>query len=294
LLWILGVRGVRDYEALPPGKTPTSQSFPYAGTYVLRDGDLYLLFNASDSGINGRGSHGHNDALSIEVSAYGTAFIIDPGSHIYTSNLGGRHLFRSTAYHSTVQVDRQEQNTIDEAMPFIIGNEARPRALNWETNAETDTVVAEHYGYRRLSHPVTHRRTVRFDKRRRFWLIEDELTGEGAHQFSVRFHVAPGIDANVRPDGMVQLYDKINRSRLLIRCQKPDRKEGQPAGVAIEAEPVLESQFSSHDYGQRALSVSVCWKTNTAAPIKMEFALIPVSSEERQDERLATVSEAHA
>src|SRR5437764_3258390 len=139
LLWILGERGVSDYEGLVPGEAPASQAFPHAGTYILRQDDLYLLFNASDSGINGRGSHGHNDALSIEVSVYGTAFIVDPGSYIYTSNLRERHLFRSTAYHSTVQVEGLEQNTIDEAIPFIIGKEARPRVLSWETNAEADT-----------------------------------------------------------------------------------------------------------------------------------------------------------
>jgi len=224
LLWVLGERGVSDYEGLVPGEAPASRAFPHAGTYILRQDDLYLLFNASDSGINGRGSHGHNDALSIEVSANGTAFIIDPGSYIYTSNLRERHLFRSAAYHSTVQVDGQEQNTIDEAMPFIIGNEARPRVLSWETNADADTVVAEHYGYRRLLQPVTHRRTARFDKRKRFWLIEDELTGEGTHEFTFRFHVAPGVDTNLRRDGMVELYDKISSARLLILCQKPDRK----------------------------------------------------------------------
>ena len=83
----------------------TSQAFPQAGTYIMRDGDLYLCFNASGAGINGRGSHGHNDALSIEVSAGGRAFIVDPGTYVYSADLQKRHEFRSTAYHSTVQID---------------------------------------------------------------------------------------------------------------------------------------------------------------------------------------------
>ncbi|HBB96423.1 MAG TPA: hypothetical protein DC054_13635 [Blastocatellia bacterium] len=286
LLWILGEDGVRDYEALTLSAEPASQSFPDAGTYVLRDDDLYLLFSASESGIKGRGSHGHNDALSIEVSACDTAFIVDPGSYIYTSNLPERHLFRSTAYHSTVQVDGQEQNTTDEAMPFIIGNEARPRVLSWETSAEADTIVAEHYGYGRLSPPVTHRRTVRFDKGRRFWIIEDELTGAGIHEFSFRFHVAPGVEAKVRPDGTVELYDKISGARLLVSCQP--REDGQPSSI----EPILESQFSSHDYGQKEPSVSACWTTTASTPIGIEFRLIPISSEDNEEERRATVSEA--
>ncbi|HEX3086006.1 MAG TPA: alginate lyase family protein, partial [Pyrinomonadaceae bacterium] len=154
LLWILGEQGVRDYRSLPDGSLPESQSFPDAGIYLLRQDDLYLLFNASDAGVNGRGSHGHNDALSIEVSAAGVPFIVDPGTYLYTANLHERHLFRSTAYHSTVQVDGQEQNTTEQSIPFIIGNEAQPRVLAWESNAETDFIVAEHYGYQRLNPPV--------------------------------------------------------------------------------------------------------------------------------------------
>ncbi len=87
VLWILGEQGVRDYESLSVAPPAESQAFPDAGIYILRDDDLYLLFNASGCGLNGRGSHGHNDALSIEVSACGTAFIVDPGSYVYTADL---------------------------------------------------------------------------------------------------------------------------------------------------------------------------------------------------------------
>ncbi|HEX3142860.1 MAG TPA: heparinase II/III family protein, partial [Pyrinomonadaceae bacterium] len=216
LLWILGEQGVRDYSSLPDGSLPESQAFPEAGIYLLRHKELYLLFNASDVGVNGRGSHGHNDALSIEVSACGVPFIVDPGTYLYTADLDERHRFRSTAYHSTVQVGDAEQNSIDKAMPFISGNEARPRVVTWESNAERDLIVAEHYGYQRLTPPVLHRRSVTFDKRRRFWLIEDELTGEGAHEFSFRFHFAPGLETEVRPDGIVLACDKIQGASLLI------------------------------------------------------------------------------
>src|ERR1041385_1623154 len=158
----------------------------------MRDGDLYLCFNASDAGLNGRGSHGHNDALSIEVSAGGRAFIVDPGTYVYTGDLQKRHEFRSTAYHSTVQIDGLEQNTTDLHTPFVIGNEARPRVLEWQTSDDFDKVVAEHYGY-----PVIHRRTVTFDKRGRFWLIDDEFFGEGEHVYEARFHFAPGLEVTI-------------------------------------------------------------------------------------------------
>jgi len=217
-----------------------SQAFPDAGTYIMRDGDLYLCFNASGVGINGRGSHGHNDVLSIEVSANGRAIIVDPGTYVYSADLLKRHEFRSTAYHSTVQIDGLEQNTICVDTPFVIGNEAKPRVLEWKTSDDFDKVVAEHYGY-----PVIHRRTVTFDKRERFWLIDDEFFGDGEHVYEARFHFAPGLDVSVNGSA-VEVRD--GDSRLTITALNSD------------VQPVLENTSVSIDYGQMRDSVSACWK----------------------------------
>ena len=282
VVWTLGEPGVTDYDRLRPSSAPASSDFPNAAIYVLREDDRYLLFRASDSGMNGRGSHGHNDALSIEVSACGVPFIIDPGSYVYTANLHERHLFRSTAYHSTVQVDDEEQNSIDEAVPFVIGNETKPQVLQCEMGSEVEVVVAEHEGYRRLTSPVTHRRTVRFDKANRYWSLEDELMGEGKHQVAVRFHVAPGLETKVKSAEVVGLRDRAKGAQLLIMCQKPDRERG-PASLP---QPEIETQFSSIDYGAKEESVSVCWKMNFALPSASRFLLIPIRASEDESERL--------
>jgi len=271
---------------LPESRPPRSRAFPDAGIYIFGKDDLYLLVNASDSGVNGRGSHGHNDALSIEVSACGTAFIVDPGSFVYTADLSERHLFRSTAYHSTVQVDGAEQNSIEAAAPFVIGNEARPQVINWEPGETADLVVAEHYGYQRLAQPVTHRRTVRFNKTDRYWLVEDQLTGEGTHECAFRFHLAPGLETRIRSDGIVEVCDKINGARLLIVYQKPDHQRGQ--SIANDLETTLEPRFSSNDYGAKEPSTSACWSVRTALPYSAHFAIIPVCAKEDERERLGS------
>ncbi|HSQ23184.1 MAG TPA: alginate lyase family protein [Pyrinomonadaceae bacterium] len=285
LLWLLGERGMRDYDALPASEASSSCAFADAGVYLLRDADLYLHFNAGGIGVNGRGSHGHNDALSIEVSACGTAFIVDPGSYLYTADLHERHLFRSTAYHSTVQVDGAEQNTIDQSVPFVIGNEARPHVMTWESNADADTAVGEHGGYQRLASPITHRRTIRFDKRKRFWLVHDQLPGEGTHEFSFRFHVAPSLHTKVRPDGIVEVCDKMSGARLLIVRQQPERT------TELEMEAALEPRYSSRDYGEKEPSVSVCWSVRSPAPLRMGFVLIPIRPGEDENARMKVVSE---
>jgi hypothetical protein len=273
LLWVLGQQGLSDYAALPAGEAAESEAFPDAGTYVMRRDDLYLLFNASGAGVNGRGSHGHNDALGIDVSACGSAFIVDPGSYIYTGDLKERQRFRSTAYHSTVEVDEVEQNTTHESAPFVIGDEAHPAVISWESGPERDVVIAEHAGYQRLPQPVIHRRTVRFEKRRRFWVVDDELSGAGTHDLAFRFHFAPELEASIRPDGTIGVCDKMNGARLLIVAN------------GLAAEPALESRFSSRDYGSKEASVSVCWAVRSALPVTAQFMLVPVGADEDERER---------
>ena len=279
LLWLLGGEGVRAFDALPAaGADQKSQAFADAGTYVLRDADLYLLFNASGSGLMGRGSHGHNDSLGLEVSACGTSFIVDPGTYVYSADLRERHLFRSTAYHSTVQVDDAEQNTTEVGLPFVIGDEAHPRALRWETGPERDLVAAEHDGYKRLAQPVAHRRTVLFEKRERLWVVEDELAGAGAHVFRFRFHFADGLETGVRADGIAVACDKMTGARLFV--------------VALDTvgpAPELEPRSVSRDYGAKAASRAACWTVAADAPRAFRWALVPACAGEDEGERLSLV-----
>lgn len=263
LTWVFGESGLAAFESLlPSNEFAGSRSFPDAGTYILRDGDLYLCFNASGAGLNGRGSHGHNDALSIEVSACGRAFIVDPGTYVYTGSLAARHRFRSTAYHSTAQIDDQEQNTTDLQSPFVIGNEARPHVLLWETGPDFDRVSAEHYGYARLASPVTHRRSVVFDKRRRLWLVDDEFFGDGEHNFAIRFHFDSGLEVECR-DILVVARDLKSGASLQIRP------------VSVESKPEVENQATSRHYGEMRDSVSVCW-TVSGVIKKFSWEIVPV------------------
>lgn len=272
VLWFLGRRGVEAYEKLA-ATTIASQAFPDAGTYILRDADLYLLLNTSSAGVNGRGSHGHNDALSIEVSAGGAAFLVDPGTYLYSADWDERGRFRSTAYHSTVCVDKTEQNTTDRNMPFIIGDEASPRVISYEFMPERDVVIAEHAGYGRLPEPVVHRREVTFDKTERYWLVIDTLAGSGRHQFDFYFHFGPDLRIEIENTSLIRAVDESTGTQLLI--------------VALDAmnAPTLETQFSSRDYGTKFSSVAARWTATTDAPFTQRFAILPVLANEDETAR---------
>ena len=279
VLWVLGEEGVRVFQDLPEANEGTgSEGFRDAGTYILRDLDLYLLFNASGNGLMGRGSHGHNDALSLEVSACGTNFIVDPGTYVYSADLEERQHFRSTAYHSTVEVDNVEQNTTEESLPFVIGNEAHPRVLGWETGDEHETIVAEHDGYQRLAEGVTHRRAVRFLKRERLWIIEDSFNGAGEHLFRFRFHLAEDLEISLHAPGVVRAFDEMRQARLFIVAQD------------LSEEPAFEPRFRSRDYGAKSATVSACWTVRAVAPCKFGWALVPACAGEDEQERLSLIA----
>ncbi len=265
LLWILGPEGVRRYQELAPDRDNlVSKAFTDAGTFILRKGDLYLLLNTSGSGVKGRGSHGHNDALSIEVSVCGTSFIVDPGTYVYRTDLHERHLFRSTAYHSTIEIDGAEQNTTNEDMPFVIGNEARPRVLIWETSNERDCVVAEHDGYARFGGSISHRRTVEFNKRDDYWIVEDLLTGIGNHAVRVFFQFSNDVDVNAHDETSVQALHKKSGAWLYVMS------------IDLNQAPALESRFISREYGAKIPSIAAVWDCHTLFPVTMRWAIVPV------------------
>jgi hypothetical protein len=280
VFWLLGSEGVRAYEALETTCAAVSAAFHDAGVCVLREDDLYLMLNASGAGLGGRGAHGHNDALAVEVSACGVSFLADPGTYVYTSDTRARQLFRSTGYHSTVVVDGAEQNTTPEDAPFFNGDEARPRLLSFETGEARDTASAEHRGYERLpAGAVTHRRTVVFDKRGRFWLVADALEGAGTHDFRFVFHAAPGRVVKIQDGAVVEIVDTASGARLVV--------------VSLDGleSVAVEPRWSSREYGSKVESAAAVWSVRAAAPLKARWLLLPVCAGEDAAARLELVAQ---
>ena len=134
-------------------------------------------------------AHGHADALAIEVSSFGTAVLVDPGLYTYNGDLDWHRYFRETEAHNTVVVDGQSQA---EYRGRLTWSHAPSTELHhWVSSKSFDYVEGSHNGYARIPQPVIHRRAVAFVKPD-YWLIRDELIGEGEHQVDRYFHFAPG------------------------------------------------------------------------------------------------------
>jgi uncharacterized heparinase superfamily protein len=106
-------------------------------------------------------AHAHADTLSFELSIRDHRIIVNGGTSRY-GNDAQRLAERSTAAHSTVEVDGQNSSEVWSG--FRVARRARPFDLYHRRRDGAVVVACSHDGYRRLSgHPV-HRRMWEFSE----------------------------------------------------------------------------------------------------------------------------------
>ena len=180
-----------------PGSACPMRVLPKSGIGILRHGSAEMLFFTIPNGIFGKGSHTHNDKLSFVLRVGGQEVLCDPGTGGYGRDVTRRNRFRGTAAHNTLMIDGTEQNRIDTDPRglFILGNEAAVSQIQEGREARGCFLRASHTGYRSLG--VTHTRTIRVVDDERAFVIEDELEGDGVHDFELNLQLAPDRTAEI-------------------------------------------------------------------------------------------------
>ena len=209
------------------------------------------VIDCGDHGARGRGSHAHSDALSLELYAYGATFLRDPGTFVYTASKRWRNLFRSTAYHNTVRVDGEEISRFNENALFAFLENVRPRVNQWQSDATSDTLDAEHHAYARLSEPLIHRRIVTFNKSEGYWTIKDQFTGEGAHQFEFFFNFDAGLEVTITDDQRATVRSEraalaiIPLSHLVFEIKRTDRWVAPAYATRLRASGIIYRLYAN-------------------------------------------------
>jgi hypothetical protein len=165
----------------------THAGYPHGGYWVMRARATYVLIRCGDVGV---GSHAHNDALSFELSFGAQPLVIDPGSYLYTADPVERNRFRSTAFHSTLQIDGAEQNPLSEAL-FVMVDRRRAEALTWERRADGALFSGRHHGYEALDPPAVHTRRVELTGDGATLVVTDVVDSAGEHDAQWTFPLAP-------------------------------------------------------------------------------------------------------
>ena len=261
---LYGEKGIKTWKALSttPLSSAGSRSFADSGWYIMRDDSIYCVISCGPNGQNDFGGHCHNDKLSFELNIDGEDIIIDPSSYLYTPHPKSRNLFRSTAYHNTVVIDGEEQNRFEDWTLFLVKNDSRAKCLKWESDKNRDVFVGEHYGYKRLREPVTHRREIIFDKKTQSFKINDRFIGKGEHLFEWYFHFAPDVDVKL-------IDDKSIAAKPMSGLQVVLSAETTDDSLQIE---VLDG-WVSFAYGKKEKARVARYSMKSGVDLKMFFEI---------------------
>ncbi len=205
-----------------------------SGIALARSGNSDLLFLAVPNGIHGKGTHTHNDKLSVILRMDGEEVLCDPGTGCYTRDRAMRDRFRSTGAHNTVTVDGMEQNRIPRARMnfFSIGNEARVSRI--ETSSDGKTLKASHFGYE--DRGMVHTRSAAWSAPGEIRL-EDHISGQGEHRAELCFHAGLGweiADVRAGEDGVTCELRGSSTVEFRLRSDQPIemRAEKEEGGIS--------------------------------------------------------------
>ena len=231
--WLLDRSAPNPLPRRPPLK---SRAFPNSGYYLLQsdvDGvAISVWFDCGELGLGSIAAHGHADALSVTVRAFGEDVLVDPGTYDYFTHPEWRRYFRSTRSRNTIEVDDLDQSTM--SGPFMWSQRAQTKLVEWQPSESGGTIVGEHDGYERLADPVRHRRTVRLDGQNGCVVFVDELRAACSHRVAQWFHFAPGcrIKRVREKEFELSLAQATLRFRLdpRVTCEEFEGSENPIAG----------------------------------------------------------------
>ena len=218
---LLGPDFIERFEQIPADAVAaklSSHAWPETGLYLLQSGTvesadrISVTFDCGPLGFRSIAAHGHADALSFTLRAFGRDVLVDPGTYDYFTYPEWRRYFRSTRAHNTITADDCDQSTMSGL--FLWSQRAEATCERWEPRLDGGRAAGSHDGYARLTDPVIHRRTIDLDGARRVLLIEDELRARGRHNYAFHLHFAE--ECRVKPMGPHEFAIELPEGRLRL------------------------------------------------------------------------------
>lgn len=183
-----------DFSVEPPATGITQKV--ESGYVRMEVGAAVVIADLAQIGPDYLPGHAHADTLSFELAVAGKRLVTNSGTSEYGTG-PERQRQRGTAAHSTLVLDGQNSSEVWSG--FRVGRRARPFDVSVWNDGESLIAHGAHNGYAHLPGGPVHRRKwcLRNDK----LIIEDEVTGAGAHHLEAYFHLGPEIVANLEAAG---------------------------------------------------------------------------------------------
>lgn len=197
----LSPKVLEDYLIALEETTGESDTFgvthlPSSGYVRLENKCATLIADVAEIGPSYLPGHGHADALSIEFSLFGYRLFVNLGTSEY-GNSERRHFERSTAAHSTLELNRESSSEIWHG--FRVGRRAIVSNVSIKSDESRCKLIAKHDGYRYLSGHPLHTRSIIFAQGD--LEVIDEID-QNSFVGKVRFHIHPGIKLVIAKTGI--------------------------------------------------------------------------------------------
>lgn len=244
------------------------QYFRDGGMVCATIGDHHFVADVGEVGLDGRGGHGHLDAISFELTLSGIPLIVDPGSYLYTGDPDARNRFRSTRAHNVAMVDGEEMASIFPRQLWRLGTEADPYDVSWRKSKDGFFLSARHDGYARLPNPVQYHREFEFSAADTRLTVSDGLQATGQHVVERFLHFEPSLELT------------LAEQRLLITAAA-DRQF--LVTWEDDTQATLIDDWVSSSYGERTKSRTLVLRNSIHGKSLLAFAIAPAGKQREDD-----------
>lgn len=273
LLWLLDVEAFNNFLSTTSTHVHSSSIFlKNSGHFVMRSQypEVYLRFDCGKQGV-GRSPHGHADALSFELFAFGNDIFTDRGTYTYNGLTRWRNYFKGTRAHNTVAVD--DQNQADITGTFSWSNLPNIKVNRYFSDSNYDFIDASHDGYTRLAQPVIHRRQMLFCKPD-YIIIQDLIEGKGKHKIDILFHTLQKAIIQFDYGIIIEVNDK-----QVIALMNVDK----------ELNLSFENSWTSSRYGKKKKILMLNYSTTAKLPVKYIFTVAFAQKSQDLNQRLKKI-----
>jgi len=199
--WLMGNVVVQFPGKMTKAATFTTRRlFNEGGYYLLgtdfdTENEIRCVVDCGPLGYLSIAAHGHADALSLNLFAFGKEFLIDPGTYAYHTKKVWRDYFRGTSAHNTIRVDGKDQS--EPGGNFMWLRKAHAHCREWIDDEIGQMIIARHDGYHQLPDSVTHERKVTFHRQSRHLAIVDRLLCRGSHSIERFWHFSEACEVSI-------------------------------------------------------------------------------------------------